>query len=262
MADIEAKEEKSAYPLRAADRVCDILDVLADAKGGVGLIEIARQCELPKSSVFRYLSALEARRYVAHDSKDGLYRLGLAFRPQNTRTIDHLLQCSNKELNNLRDKLQETVNIGVLDGSSILHIAVSESPQMMRLAARVNERSFVHSTALGKAICALLPEDLVRSMLTHSGMPRKTAGTITDVDSFVLELQMVRKSGYGMDDAENQPAGRCIAVAIPDIDVLAGISISAPLDRMPTDRIEMAVAELRPAAKRISRRMRFELPEI
>lgn len=43
----------------------------------------------------------------------------------------------------------------------------------------------------------------------------------------------MRARGFGIDEAENQPVGRCIAVAIENIPFTAGVSISAPADRMP-----------------------------
>ena len=100
----------------------------------------------------------------------------------------------------LRDRVGETVNLGVLDGSKVVHTVVAESPHMMRLAARVGERGLVHSTALGKAMCADLPEDRVRSILKVNGMPPYTEATITDPDAYLAELQRVRDQGWAVDD--------------------------------------------------------------
>lgn len=244
----QTSSERGNYPLRAVDRVCDILDILANSSTGASLTTVAEDAGLPKSSVFRYLSALEARNYVERDEEGAVYRLGLAFRPQNTRAIEQLVHVGKPEIDRLRNQLQETVNIGVLDGASILHVAVSESPHMMRLAARVDERGSIHSTALGKAISSTLPDSLVRSMLATSGMPELTKATITDPEKFLSALGDVRRSGFGMDDEENQPAGRCVAVPIPNFGLPAGISVSAPLDRLPMEQVPAVVAELSEAA--------------
>jgi IclR family acetate operon transcriptional repressor len=258
MAPEQSDEPRAAYALRAVDRVCDILDILANASEGVSLTEVTEGTDLPKSSAFRYLAALEARRYVAREPETGLYRLGLAFRPQNTRLVDLLTEIARPAVDRLRDELGETVNVGVLDGDSILHTVVAESPHMMRLAARVDERGFVHSTALGKAICATLPEARVRAILASSGMPALTGSTIVTPDAYIAELDRVRVNGYGVDDAENQLAGRCVAVAIPDIGLPAGISVSAPADRLAPDQLEGVAAELRKLARALSKKLRAE----
>lgn len=249
-------DEAPAYPLRAVDRVCDILDVLANSPDGASLSAVAEGAGLPKSSAFRYLTALEARRYVERDAEAGIYRLGLAFRPQNTRVVERLADLARPALERLRDQLEETTNLGVLDGAQVVHMVVAESPHMMRLAARVGERGYVHSTALGKAICATLPEQRVRSILAAAGMPRFTDATITDPDEYIAELARVREQGYGLDDAENQNAGRCVGVAIEGIDPPAGLSVSAPADRFPPERTDEIVGKLTRVARTLSREMR------
>lgn len=248
--------EAPAYPLRAVDRVCDILDALANSPHGVSLSEVAEVAALPKSSTFRYLSALEARHYVERDATTSAYRLGLAFRPQHTRAVERLTELAAPALERLRDTLQETTNLGVLDGAFVVHNVVAEAPHMMRLAARVGDRGYIHSTALGKAIAATLPENRVRSILEAAGMPRFTDETITEIDAYVAELERVREQGYGLDAAENQEYGRCVAVPIDSLDFPAGISVSAPIDRFPPERTEEIVKALRKVAKTLAKHMR------
>ena len=80
----QTAESAASYPIRAVERVCDILDVLQRSRDGASLSDVAEVTALPKSSAYRYLSALEARRYVERDAANSLYRLGLAFRPQRS----------------------------------------------------------------------------------------------------------------------------------------------------------------------------------
>jgi IclR family transcriptional regulator, acetate operon repressor len=246
----------AAYPLRAVDRVCDILDTLANAHDGASLSEVAEAAGLPKSSTFRYLSALEARRYVRRDPDSGNFHLGLAFRPQHTRAVEQLNELARPALEKLRDHLQETTNLGVLDGAFVVHTVVAEVPQMMQLAARVGERGYVHSTALGKAICATLPAARVESILTAAGMPRFTDHTIVEPGGYLAELDRVRSLGYGLDDGENQEFGRCAGVAISGLAFPAAISVSAPADRFPPERTEQVVQQLSKVARGLSRQMR------
>ena len=147
------------------------------------------------------------------------------------------------------------MNLGILDGSQVVHVVVAESPQMMRLAARVGERGYVHCTALGKAMCAALSEDRVRAMLDTSGMPRFTESTLTDPEDFLIELARTRDQGFGIDEAENQAAGRCIAVAIEGLPFPAGVSVSAPMSRMPPERVPEVVGQLQKLARKLARTM-------
>ncbi len=67
---------QTLYPLRAVDRVCDIIDLLAEHPSGITLSNLAATVGLPKSSAFRYLAALEARGYVIRSDDGTGYRLG------------------------------------------------------------------------------------------------------------------------------------------------------------------------------------------
>jgi len=241
------------YPIRAVERVCDILDVLQRSREGASLSDVAEVTTLPKSSAFRYLAALEARRYVERDAATNLYRLGLAFRPQHTRQIDVLVNQARPHLERLRDKIGETTNLGVLDGTQVVHALVVESNAMLRLAARVGERGSLHSTALGKAIAAQLPADRVRAILSAQEMTAYTPATVTTVDGYLDELDRVRREGYGVDDCENQPDGRCVAVVLPDLPFPCGISVSAPAGRLPADKVGALARQLRRVALQVVR---------
>lgn len=246
-------ETGANYPIRAVERVCDILDVLQRSREGASLSDVAEVTALPKSSAYRYLSALEARRYVERDTATNLYRLGLAFRPQQTRQVDVLINHARPYLERLRDRLGETTNLGVLDGTTVVHEVVVETNEMMRLAARVGDRGSLHSTALGKAMAAQLPDDRVRVMLSAHEMERFTARTIVAVDDYLTELKRVRRDGYGMDDCENQPDGRCVAVALESMPFLCGISVSAPARRLPLEKVDGVVRLLRRTAMQLVR---------
>lgn len=245
MSATTTNERATAYPIRAVERVCDILDVLQRSREGVSLPDVAAVTSLPKSSAFRYLSALEARRYVERDDETALYRIGLAFQPQNTRQFEAFLSHAEGPLRQLRDDTGETTNLGTLDGPMVVHSLVYESPQMMRLAARVGDRAPIHSTALGKAMSAELPNDRVLAMLDAIDMQPFTEHTITDPAAYLAELEVVRKQGYAIDELENQDDGRCVALALQGMPFPCGISVSAPALRLTIDKVPAVVKQMR-----------------
>jgi IclR family transcriptional regulator, acetate operon repressor len=248
--------EVGAYPIRSVDRVCDILDALANSGSGITLTEIATLVDLPKSSVFRYLSALEFRHYVQRAPDASTYRLGPAFRPEYSLGVSRLVAFAGPQLEQLRDKCGETTNLGILDGTAVVHRIVCESASPMRLAARVGDRENIHATALGKAMSAALPDAQVRSILNATGMPKLTPSTITNIDDFLAELEKVRNQGYAVDDAENQADGRCVAVAILDLPFSAGLSVSAPASRLAPTDVPAIAKQLRRIGQKLASQMR------
>lgn len=243
--------EARDYSVRAVDRVCSILNLLQDSIDGVSLIDVAQATELPKSSAFRYLWTLESHRYVERDPESGTYRLGLGFVGMQSRQLEVLRQHTRPWLEKLRDDLGETLNLGIRDGDSVIYLEIIESRRGVRLAARRGDRDPLHSTALGKAIAANLPESQVREILQHAGMTRRTADTITSVDDFLAELAKVRRVGYAVDNGENEVDGRCVAVAIPGTPLPAALSLSAPANRFPLQQVEKVAASLQVVAERI-----------
>ena len=244
----ESHSGGATYPIRAVERVCDILDLLQTEPDGVSLVAVAAATDLPKSSAYRYLLALESRRYAERDMETGLFRLGLAFRPQRTRQMELFLERAQPVLEQLRDRLNETVNIGALDGGQVVHVAVVECQQMMRLAARVGDRGPLHATALGKVIAAGLPADRVLAILAGEGMPAFTPRTITTPGAYLDEVSKVVEQGFGVDDLEAQPDGRCVAVPLLGLPFLAGLSVSAPSNRLSQEAVPQVVRQLQKAA--------------
>jgi len=235
MADNDSPRSPS-YSIRAVGRVCEILTLLGQSREGATLAEVGSATGLPKSSAFRYLATLEEHHYVERDVARGVYRLGLAVVPLHGLEVERLVDAALPHLERLRDELGETINLGRLDGSRIAYLAIVESLNSMRLAARPGDRDPLHSTALGKAIAAQLDERRVRTILESEGMPRLTDRTITHVDAFVAELERVRAAGYAVDDLENEPHGRCVAVAIPG-GLNVAISQSAPAPRLAVEDV-------------------------
>jgi IclR family acetate operon transcriptional repressor len=247
----DSKRGDSAYKIRAVERVCDILDLMLEDTEGVSLVRVAEVTDLPKSSAFRYLATLEARRFVERDD-DGDYRLGLAFLPFQSRQLELLTQRARPRLEQLRNKFDETVNLGMLDGNRVIYLDIVESMRSVRLAARPGDRDHIHATALGKAIASRLPEERVRDILTAEGMPQMTAATITDPDVYLAEIAQVRDRGWALDNGENEPDGRCVAVPLSASRLPLALSVSAPAGRLPMDRVEETAAVLADIATQLA----------
>lgn len=239
------------YLIRAVLRVCDILDLLQESPEAISLGEVARTTGLPRSSAFRYLATLKYRRYVERDPNTEDYRLGAAFLPFRPRHLELFTKRALPHLQRLRDHFQETINLGVLSGHRVTYLEILESPKSMRLAARRGDRDQVHSTALGKAIAAHLPEDQVLAILAAEGMPKLTPRTLNDPDDYMEELRAVREKGYALDDRENEEEGRCLAVPILGDSLPAAISLSAPQSRFPIDHVDKVATELISSAQHL-----------
>jgi IclR family transcriptional regulator, acetate operon repressor len=250
-ADPETNGE-SAYSIRAVQRVCDILDLLQSKRGRATLAEVAAVTKLPKSSAFRYLATLEARRYVERDADSGIYQLGLGLLPLRAMQFDLIAERVRPYLEQLRDEYHETLNLAVLEGNTITYLDIVESPRAMRMASRRGDREPIHSTALGKALAAELQEERVRAILAAEGMPAFTERTLTRVDLYLSELQRIREQGFAIDDRENESEGRCVAVAVAGAQPPIAISLSAPISRLPRELLAEVAHRLQAVASTLA----------
>ncbi|HZX08262.1 IclR family transcriptional regulator [Kribbella sp.] len=246
----QAKERE--YGVRAIERVCAVLNLLQESVDGVTLKEVADAAELPKSSAFRYLWTLEKHRYVERDDDSGLYRLGLGFLGMQSRQLEVLRERVRPSLERLRNTLGETTNLGLLDGAQVTYLEVIESRRSVRLSSTRGSHDPLHSTALGKAIAAHLPETRVRELLEQAGMPRRTPDTITTIDDYLAELAKVRRLGYAVDNREHDPDGRCVAVPIRSTRLPAALSVSAPEARFPMRDVEKTAHTLIEVAEQLA----------
>jgi IclR family acetate operon transcriptional repressor len=235
------------YSIRAVRRVCEILDLLQRSPQGVALLDVTRATGLPKSSAFRYLATLERRRYVERDPVTATYRAGSAFLPLRAHEPELLARRARPHLERLRDRLEETINLGMLQGNRVIYLEIVESHRAMRLAAR---------RALGKAIAANLPTRRVRAILEAEGMPRLTQRTLIDEESYLAELAKTRERGYALDNGESEIDGRSVAVPVVGGNLPAAISYSAPASRFPLDRVAEVAATLKQVAAGIAGELR------
>jgi DNA-binding IclR family transcriptional regulator len=156
-------------------------------------------------------------------------------------------------------RFQETVNLAVLEGDQIVYVEILESPRTFRMCSRVGSREMPHSTALGKAILAFLPQQEVERILQNTGLPRYTANTIGSRSSLRDELAITRQRGYSIDNGENEEGARCVGAPIFDHrgDVVAAISISGPAVRSSAEEIEGMGTALLEASLHISQRIGY-----
>src|SRR5439155_20817481 len=97
------------------------------------------------------------------------------------------------------------VNLGILRDGEVLYLEMLESPHAFRMTARVGARSPVHSTALGKAIAAFLPEEEVRPITQSRKLPALTSKTITAPAACRREMARLRRPGIADDHGQPHP---------------------------------------------------------
>jgi DNA-binding IclR family transcriptional regulator len=246
---IERNGSATVGPL---DRVLTVLEVLADAAPSISLGEIATRTGFPKPTAHRILQVLIRRGY-AEAAGAGAYEPGariLELAGRMRAALD-LARRARPALEELRRQTPETIHFAILSGSEAVYVEKLEGSRAYRLTSAVGNRLPLHSTAIGKAILAHLPDGEWLSFVSSGQLVARTPNTITDVDVLARELERVRARGFSIDDEENEESTYCIGAAVFGSTgrVLGGISVSGPrFQFLPDDARALAPALVAAAA--------------
>ncbi|WP_067562615.1 IclR family transcriptional regulator [Nocardia acidivorans] len=241
--------------VQSIERAFGLLETMAEEGGMMGLSQLATASGLPLPTIHRlvrtlvdlgYLRQEPSRQYVLGPKliklgESSAHMLGVRARPQLARLVD---------------ELGESANMAMLDGDQIVYVAQVPSRHSMRMFTEVGRRVLPHCTAVGKALLAGMPGERTRELLQRTGMPRYTDHTITDPGEFTRQLEAAARSGYAMDDGEQEVGVRCVAVSVPDAPAPLAISISGPAGRMTQDLVDRAVPLLTEVGRALSADLR------
>ncbi|MBT3989042.1 MAG: IclR family transcriptional regulator [Rhodospirillaceae bacterium] len=220
--------------IRVISRAAEILRTLNDESRGLSLGQIAAQVNLPRSTVQRIVGALKIEGFIIDGPGESQIRIGPAFFSIAAASLSDFKDPIRPYLEELCGELNETVDLSILSGSSVVFLDQCSSRRKGLVAvSEVGARFPAHSCAPGK--CLLAEED--ESDLAHilpPDMEQLTKATITDIAALKVELNAVRERGVAIDRQEHTDGISAVSTAI--IDLPRGTAaISIP---MPTQRFE------------------------
>lgn len=244
-------EIQTAVP--ALDKIVRICDYLS-TQDGATFSQIFQDLTLPKSSTSSLLNALVSHGILRQEQ--GKYYLGLRLHQWGDKSIEQfdLRKVAEPFMAELRDKTNLTCHLGILDGLSPVYIAKLENDQPINIRTWIGKKLPLHSTGVGKALIAWLPEEKIDLLLPVEPFPKYTDTTITKKTQLKKELAKIKKQGWAYDNQEDALGVHCIAAPIFDKNdqPIAAISISGVLFQLPVDKIEAYSILVRQACQKIS----------
>ena len=242
-------------------RAITILEYLAKAERPKELAAISHDLAMNKSTVYRFLSTLAEAGYVRRESDTGRYTLGsrVAWLAAKFLEAMDIRQLARPILEDLARESGETIHLAILDRDEVVYIDKIDGKQALIMAARVGFRMPVHSTALGIAMLADLPESEWQCYVAEVGLKPRTPNTVVDSEAFFNRLRQVRKQNYAIDNAENQEGTRCLAAPIRNHagKTIAALSISGCTVTLTLAKLESFVPLAQKASLAISEQLGF-----
>jgi DNA-binding IclR family transcriptional regulator len=150
-------------------------------------------------------------------------------------------------MRDLHKLTHQPVNLSVRQGDEIVYIERTYSERSgMQVVRAVGGRAPLHLTSVGKLFLANDEPQRVRAYATRTGLTGHTRNSLTDLAVLERDLEKIRKSAVSRDDEELELGVRCMAAGIYDDQgrLVAGLSVSAPADRLEESWLERISAAL------------------
>jgi DNA-binding IclR family transcriptional regulator len=234
---------KSTVPttpnIQVLERMFTLIDVLASREDAISLKEISERTGLHPSTAHRILNDLAVGRFVDRPEA-GSYRLGMRLLELGNLVKDRLnvRDVAIQPMRDLYKLIQQPVNLSVRQGDEIVYVERAYGERSgMQVVRAIGGRAPLHLTSVGKLFLATDEPQRVRAYATRTGLSGQTRNSITQLPALERELTKVRQYSVARDNEELELGVRCMASGIYDDQgkLVAGLSISAPADRLDED---------------------------
>lgn len=236
---------KAKNPVRSSAKTLRILEALHELDGA-RVTELAEYLDTNKATVHHHLSTLREFEYVTKEGSR--YELGLRLFElgEYTRRQTEVYNVAKPEIDKLAEEVGEMANLMIEDHGKGVYLYIARGENAVNLDTKIGTRQFLHTSALGKAILANLPEEDFEFVLGEYGLPAETPNTVTDRAELEKELDEIRKRGVAFDGEERAEGIRCVAAPITDKTgaLIGAVSVSGPSSRLKNERFRKDVPEM------------------
>jgi DNA-binding IclR family transcriptional regulator len=203
----------------AADQVLTILSYLGQRVRPVAAATIARDLDLPRSTTYHLLNALQQKGFVVHVPEDRSFALGVAAYELGTGYSRQapLARLARMPLTTLVDRAAQNAHLAVLHGREVIYVIEERAPGKQPLVTDVGVRLPAHLTASGRAMLAALPRQQVTALFPDPGafVLRNDRGprSLSALRQLLVE---VRRRGFATEAGEVTEHFSSVAAAVHD----------------------------------------------
>ncbi|WP_135552510.1 IclR family transcriptional regulator [Paenibacillus cymbidii] len=249
--------------IQSLDRALRILDLFDETDNELKITDISKRMGLHKSTVHSLLKTLQEHRYIEQDEESGKYRLGMKLLERAHLVLQRLdiRTIARKLLQELTAKTGQTTHLVIPDGHEGVYIDKVEGARAAIRYSQIGRRIPLHSSGVGKALVAFRSPEETERLLEGYDFFRQTAHTITDKERFLEEIERIRRQGYAIDNQENEPGVRCVAMPVRNHKgaVVAAVSISTLVSSVGDAELEDLIVQLRQTTDELSAKMGYGL---
>ena len=202
----------------------------------VGVGELARLLDMPKSSVQRALVTLSTAGWIRPNSGEitrwVMTTKALAVGGHASGDLG-LRDAAVPIMEDLRRRTEETIHLTVPEDDKAVLIERLETLKPVRISMALGHALPLHASANGKAVLANSGRETISRLLANE-LPRYTDTTITNPDQLLAELTAIRERGFAVNHGEWRSDVGSVAAAVmggPEKPI-ASLSVNVPMSRL------------------------------
>lgn len=180
--------------VQVVSRTAAIMRALSAHPGGLSLTAIAKQVELPRSTVQRLVTALEIEGLVDGKGPNGGTRLGPAISTLVATAHADMVIFGRHQLKRLLDEVGETSSIVTAVNARSLVLETMTADHPLRVVLCQGSQAPLYATAGGKALLSAYGDELLERLF-ESSLEAFTPHTLTSRKALLSEVAAARASG-------------------------------------------------------------------
>ncbi len=249
----------------AVEKALRILMAFCPRNSEMGTVDLSRKTGFHIATVNRILQTLARNRFLSQNPLTRKFSLGPSVFDLGEAAIeslsDNLLHKVLPYLNELCERVRETVVLELISGASGIVAYVVQGKQTLGIRAHIGGRLPTHAAAGAKAIIAFSSPEMRESVLSKN-LRRVTDNTITDPAQLRRHLEKIRKQGVSFCEEEIDMGVNAIGIPLfnhkhqPE----AAIVVVGPSTRVKCHVKSPMVAELRKTASMIAVQLFHQRP--
>ncbi len=243
------------YWVPAIERANRVLKEISQHPDQLRLIDLSKKLEINKSSLFSLLNTLETLGWVVKASDD-TYNLGPTLGMFNSMYLSqfNLIQSFYKEADKSVSKINEPIQLGVLDNKDVVYLGKVNSESNVRLVTDPGMRFPAYASAIGKVQMIQFSKEELMKLFSDIDWVKKTAHTTSDLNDLYDKVKTAKVNGYAVENEESAIGFHCVAAPIYNFEnqIIAGVSFSMPTDSWET-KFDVAKKEILDLASRLSK---------
>ncbi len=232
--------------------------VIAD-RGNTPLAVVARDMDLPSSTLYRLIAALESGEMICRVGR-GRYDVGIGVIESLAGISAHelLVKIARPIINRLARQTRTTAHLGIWQDDMVTYLVktTGHNAGSFLVFTREDTQLDAYCTGIGKVLLAHLSGSAQRAYVASSPFVALTSRTITDPAKLLSAFRQIRRRGYAVDDGETADDLNCIAVPLRYGRFgVAAISLASSRDESHLNPLKDHLPQLKACAADIRRRL-------